>query len=242
VHRAPPLGDAECWVPAGWAVVGADEQAPDAFPRRRVWVDAFVMGRYPVTNAEYLAFLREAGDDRWVPRSTDFGEPLIPPESAADCPVTHVDLACARAYARWRAERDGLPWRLPTELEWEKAARGVDGRQWPWGDHFEPAWARTVSSLPVPGLGPVSTFPDDESVYGVRGLAGAVRDWTASAWSPAPPADGSRAPVHDQTGEHQIVRGGAWTSSAPHCRPAARFGGAPTGRYSNTGFRLVRSV
>ncbi|MEZ4237761.1 MAG: bifunctional serine/threonine-protein kinase/formylglycine-generating enzyme family protein [Myxococcota bacterium] len=254
VHAVPAaLPDDQCWVPAGWAVVGGDELAPDAFPRRRVWVDAFVVGRFPVTAGEYLAFLRALVDgdvERYLPRAPDSGAPRVlrdgglalPDDVDPDTPVVLVDLASARAYAAWRAARDGLPWRLPTEIEREKAARGVDGRPWPWGDHFEPAWACTVSSAPEPRLAPVRAFPSDESVYGVRGLAGGVRDWTASAWTPEPPAEGSVARVVDETGEHQVVRGGAWTSTSALGRPASRFGGAPANRYWNTGFRLARSV
>jgi formylglycine-generating enzyme required for sulfatase activity len=84
----------------------------------------------------------------------------------------------ARRYAAWRAQREALPWRLPAELEWEKAARGVDGRFFPWGDHLDPSFCcmlRSHLGRPLPAL--VSDFPFDESPYGVRGLAGNMRDW-----------------------------------------------------------------
>jgi eukaryotic-like serine/threonine-protein kinase len=252
VHRLPRLlDDDDCWVPAGWTLIGGDELAPDAGPRQRVWVDGFVMRRFPVTAGEYVAFLASVEDPhRWVPLGPE-GAPLytweggryqLPADVPPDTPVVRVDLHGARRYAAWIAGRDGVPWRLPTELEREKAARGADGRFWPWGDHFEPAWAHTVRSRSLPRLGPVGEFPADVSVYGVRGLAGGVRDWTATAYRATPPVeDGGRATVHDEVGEDQVVRGGAWSSSGGLCRPAARFGGAPGNRHWNTGFRLARS-
>jgi serine/threonine-protein kinase len=138
---------------------------------------------------------------------------------------------------------DDLPWRLPTDQEWEKASRGVDGRRWPWGDHFVPTWSRSAQSVPRPSPSEVGDPPEDASCYGVWGTAGGVRSWTSTPYELRPDlADGDVAPVHVAVGEFQVVRGGAWTSAEPLCRPAGRFGDRPPQRYHNMGFRLVRSL
>ena len=108
-----------------------------------------------------------------------------------------VDWAGAAAYARHEAERTGLPWQLPPELAWEKAARGVDGRRFPWGDAFDPSWACMKDShrgQPKPVA--VDAIEADVSVYGIRGLCGNIKDWCADAWSvDGPPLADARVPA-----------------------------------------------
>ncbi|MBM4109726.1 MAG: formylglycine-generating enzyme family protein, partial [Phycisphaerae bacterium] len=152
------LAPDDCYVPAGWFWSGGDPEAVDGMPRRRLWCEGLVFKRFPVTNRDYLAFLddlvsrgREEEALRWVPRQRaglagEEGAMNYRREAngrfelAADAegdlwlpdwPVINVHFGCAVAYPRWLAERSGLPWRLPGELEWEKAARGVDGRFFP---------------------------------------------------------------------------------------------------------------
>ncbi|MCO4768581.1 MAG: SUMF1/EgtB/PvdO family nonheme iron enzyme [Deltaproteobacteria bacterium] len=200
------MSPGDVYVPAGWFEGGGDPSAPSSLPARRVWLDAFVIQRDPVTHDEYLAFLdalvasgREEEAFQWAPRE----RPSKPGEPGAllvehapgvgfalrvdaegdtwepDWPAWMVSWSGARAYGRWRAEVDGLPWRLPWELEWEKAARGVDGRAWPWGDFADPTWACVHGSRegrPMPSA--VGEHPVDVSVYGMRGAGGGVCDWT----------------------------------------------------------------
>jgi len=128
----------------------------------------------------------------------------------------------AVAFAAWRAQRDGLPWRLPREPEWEKAARGVDGRIHVWGDHFDASWACIAGERPAP----VDAFPVDESVYGVRGLAGNSSDWCGDPSSPAGTA----------------VRGGSWRGDAQGARAGWRYPLGPGHRLDTVGFRLARSI
>ena len=159
------LGPDDCYVPAGWCWLGGDARTPNAGPSVRVWIDGFVMRRYPVTHREYIEFLNDlvATDQedaalQNVPReqsSSDEelgamaykrnsdGQFVLPDDTERqlcwpDQPVTMIQWRSARAYAAWMAERSGKPWRLPMEFEWEKAARGVDGRAYPWGDAFDP--------------------------------------------------------------------------------------------------------
>ena len=122
----------------------------------------------------------------------------------------------------------------------------MDGRQFPWGDRFDPAFANTVTSRSPPDVCPVRAFPLDASVYGILGLAGNVRTWCANAWTDAGPAqDGERLVLRTADPEAAAfvaVRGGAYGSRAPHCRAAGRLGDPPGVRYGTKGVRLVRSL
>lgn len=214
--RPAELGPNDVHVPAGWARLGPYTVPPGPAPDR-VWVEAFVIRRDPVTQGEFLDFLndlvrrgleedavRHAPAER-AARPDQPGRPCygrdaqgrfhLVPDAEGDVwdlrwPVFLVDWFAARAYARWEAERTGLPWQLPTEAMWEKAARGVDGRLFPWGDRAETSFAclrgwRPGRLLPVP----VDQVGADVSVYGVRGLAGNVRDWCLDAASPKTAAE-----------------------------------------------------
>jgi formylglycine-generating enzyme required for sulfatase activity/tRNA A-37 threonylcarbamoyl transferase component Bud32 len=245
--RVGELGPDEVHVPAGPFRAGGDPVSATARSAARPWLDAFVLDRYPVTNAQWIAFLedllaqgREEDAARCVPRARDVGgreeyaregdRYFLRPDAEGDLwqpdwPVMLIDSEAAELYARWRAARDGLPWRLPTELEWEKAARGVDGRWYPWGDHFDASWACVREShRGRPLLAAVTAFPGDESPYGVRGLAGGVRDLCVG------------------DGDPFVVRGGAWSLVGAGARAAHRVPIAANVRAPTTGVRLARSL
>ena len=256
------VGENECLIPAGWFECGGDEQAQNSYSRRRVWVDDFVMSRFPVTHQEYLVFLNsllEHGDEaeslKWVPRERagqagqlgnrlygrdDSGRFILVPDADGDLwdlahPVCMVDWDSAAAYAQWLSEESGYSWRLPSEIEWEKAARGVDGRWYPWGNGFDPSYCcmlESQSGRPFPAL--VDSFPIDESVYGVRGMAGNMVDWTMSYY---------RKDWDDsEEQEYRMVRGGRWGSNIGELRSARRLPNAKLVRDGALGFRLVRSL
>lgn len=264
---AADLGPDEHYVPAGWCIVGGDPQAPDPLPRQRLWVDGFVARRHPVTHRAYLAFIQDLVDrgdraaaERHQPgrlgplvdhaplyridaegrvhlgRTLD-DEPIDP-----DTAVTLVDWHGAQAFARWTAERTSLPWRLPHDLEWEKAARGVDGRWLPWGDHLEPSWAAVLEAFARrPGPRAVGAVPEDVSVYGLQDLVGTVREWCCSDYVRGGP-NTSRLVLAEPSGPFRMVRGGGWSSRALFGRPAGRFASRPDERFRVLGFRLVRSL
>ena len=148
-----------------------------------------------------------------------------------------VDWAGARAYLSWLAQQSGLPWRLPGELEWEKAA----GRFFPSGDFVDRSWA----SLMRPPPAVVDSHPVDCSPYGVRGLMGNARDWCADRYR-APPGVVDQVvippPADDDAPVIRSVRGGAWTSATSEARAACRFRFEPWGRDTGLGFRGVYSV
>lgn len=249
------------YVPGGWSRFGGDPEAITSAPTGTRLVPGFVMTRFPVTNAEYLGFLNDLaarGDVEAALRLAPRGSPQPSGEPGAllvrwergrftlgvdaeghrwepDVPVVMVDSAGARAYAAWRAERDGLPWRLPREDEWERAARGADGRVFPWGDHLDPTWARFRKSY-QPGEPfvprPIGLHPEDESPFGSRDLAGGVRDWCENVWG------GDAAGNQDWP----ALRGGAWMGHATLSRAASRSLSNPAARGSMMGFRLVYPV
>ena len=263
------LGPDDCLVPAGWCWIGGDPDALDSLPRHRVWCDAFVMKRFPVTNREFISFLsdlvtngREAEALGFQPRerATGEGAPVYGGDEAGrfilqrdadgdlwdpDWPVILVDWFAANAYAKWLAATTGRPWRLPGELEWEKSARGVDGRFHPWGDFFDPSWGciRGSQIRPMPQI--VDTFPVDSSVYGVRGLAGNVEDWCADTFKRFGWDFTHRTvslPRNDILGEgldRRNRRGGHAGNSTQGGRSAVRDSAGPGFRHEALGFRIA---
>ena len=271
------LGENDCYVPGGWFWAGGDKQVLRSLSRRRVWVDSVVMKKFPVTNREYLVFLedlvtqgREEEALLYVPREragqagqqgamiygrkSDGGFELVADADGdiwgIDWPVIMVDWHCAGAYAQWKSEKSGVAWRLPHELEWEKAAKGVDGRFHVWGDGFDPSYGCMRQSHPGRAL-PVGVdgFPIDESVYGVRGMAGNMRDWTGSAWSEDWSgiavendvflAEPSGLPSEISTGSYRVLRGGSWYAYSLAMQASYRDGSNPADRSSYIGFRLL---
>jgi eukaryotic-like serine/threonine-protein kinase len=275
LHHPSELGPDDLYVPAGWFLAG-DGHAYGSLPAgTRLWCDPFFLRRFPVTNREYLAFLDDLVDQsreeealHWAPRENagqagkqgaliygrdDGGHFRLVPDAEGDLwepdwPVLMVDWHCATAYAAWEATRTGQPWRLPWDFEWEKAARGVDGRIFPWGDGIDPTYACHRDSHRGPMLPrSVDAFPLDVSPYGVRGLGGNGRDWCVDHWTNdgALPTDQVVRP-NEQQGEpssraSRVSRGGRWSGAAGGMRAAYRYGSAPSVRNAGIGFRLARA-
>jgi formylglycine-generating enzyme len=216
-------------IPSGWFLMGSDEGQDDEAPVHRVWVDAFDLAVYPVTQAQYAQFLRETSHE--VPRD------WAPAASDAELPIVGVSWHDAQAYCMWASR--GNPRRLPTEAEWERAARGgVDGARYPWGDDI-PAW------IPDGGRGPrEAPWPVTMGVpnaYGLFGIAANIHEWCADwhdkgfyAVSPA------RNPAGPPDGVRRASRGGSWRHAVTISRSAARSRLHPSFRYTDYGFRIVR--
>lgn len=263
----PPRGSLEpgdCYVAPGWFQAGGDPDAPGAHKAQWRWADAFVIRRDPVTNREWLRFVQDIADTegleaawRVVPTDSsgldrDEGIPIYRldergrfevgadpdgDEWELDWPVVMITLVQMERFLAWR-NRDGARWRLAADLEWEKAGRGVDGRHFPWGDHFDPSWCSNRRSRPV-GLYAVDALPVDESVYGVRGMAGNSAEFVLETFEGV--ADGDRVVIPDapQSRTQLCGRGGAWASPPNSCRLASRgFSSAQRGLYSH-GLRIV---
>jgi formylglycine-generating enzyme required for sulfatase activity len=222
-------------IPAGWFVMGSAAGQPDEAPEHRVWVDAFELAVDPVTRGEYACFREATG--RAAPREWDnpcFADP--------DLPVVGVSWNDAVVYCLWRSsECGGRPVRLPTEAEWERAARGGrNDRAYPWGAGI-PAWIPNGGKGPLDGPWPVALGPPND--YGIRGIAANVHEWCADwhgrdyyAHSPA------RNPTGPRQGRRRASRGGSWRHAVTISRVAARSKLDPAFRYTDYGFRVARDV
>ena len=255
-------------IPAGWFRAGGDPDAPGATPVMDLWLDAFVIQKQPVCNADYLAFLNhlhttghphdarrfapKMGVDReplWTVGSTGLWE-MRPDEEGDAWPphwaIAAVDFDCAQAYAAWLADQTGLSWRLPTEWEWEKAARGPDGRPFPWGDHFDRDFCcNKLGQGDYPFPAAPDACPADTSVYGVRHVAGNFHDWCATVWSPTPHIRSGDRPTYSpipHNAETVMIRGGSWHGAPTHTRLAARQSLVRRNRSTLVSFRLVRPL
>lgn len=186
-------------------------------PPREIELPAYAIDKFPVTNRQFAAFCAATG---YPPRPHWPGGK--PPEPLLDHPVVCVNRADALAYARWAGKR------LPTEAEWEKAARGPDGRRFPWGDEFDPEacqWNRDRSPSGA-GTAPVTAHPRGISPYGVWDLVGNVAEWCADGPSPAV----------------AFIKGGCWlTEEVLNLRPAARnMSGFDSNASNFYGFRCAK--
>jgi len=240
------LPDGFAWVPPGAFQCGQRPRLVD------VWVKGFLIQQRPVLLREYARWLDElfaedpraalrrvpgsayqgpmlsVEDGRHVMRSSDrsAGRSL---DDLPDFPVVAISHEDAEEYAEWLGRRLGTKLRLPTEVEWEKAARGTDGRLYPWGDRFDASFCSMASSAPSePRLRPVEWRAADVSPYGVRDMAGGVHEWCSRS------QDASRRMAPS--------RGGAWYSQEEECTVVSRWIVEPTSRSMGIGFRLAADL
>lgn len=211
-------------------------------PRQKVRVNKFFITQTPITNYQYGAFIkdthREAPDVDIVDwnaygvnhsyestRKYAWG-PEGYPVGRDEHPVVLVSYDDARSYAQWLSVKTKKYWRLPSENEWELAARGLDGRAYPWGNNFNPAKANTSDLGPHDTL-PVGSFPRGASPFGVFDMAGQVYEWTTT------PGEKGR----------MVVKGGAWDDrGCGVCRAAARHHRRADMKHTIIGFRLVQEA
>jgi formylglycine-generating enzyme required for sulfatase activity len=214
----------------GWFDMGSAEGADDERPVHRVWVDAFELAIYPVTRSEYELFLQATSHE--PPRDWELFA------SAGDVPVVGVSWLDCQAYCGWRSE-GGTPMRLPTEAEWERAARGgLDGRRYPWGDAI-PEWIPEKGRGPLAGPWPVSL--GDPNPFGLYGIAANVHEWCADWYSAdSYSSSAERNPSGPAHGLRRASRGGSWRHAVTISRCAARSRIDPSFRYTDYGFRVAR--
>ena len=221
-------------VPAGEFEMGDGETYPlkmnlDDQPRHRVYLDAYYIGKYAVTNAQYARFVGETGHR---PPGNRFWKK---PEKA-NHPVVSISWDDAMAYAKW-AGCD-----LPTEAQWEKAARGPDGFVYPWGNEWDGTKCRNSVETKAEGTVPVDDHPQGVSGYGTFQQAGNVwewcSDWYGDDYYTSPEA--SRNPSGPAKGYYRVSRGGCWWNDSPsYFRGAYRDAFGPFRTFEHLGFRLV---
>ena len=218
-------------IPAGWFWMGSDAGQDNERPVHRVWVDAFEMGARQVTNAEYAAFLL-AGESAHPPLW--FDENFSDPQQ----PVVAVSWYEASTYCEWLSARFGRRYRLPTEAEWERAARGgIEGQLFPWGDG-------PPEEVPDYGqrwkTGPELVGRYAANPYGLYNMGDNVHEWCSDwfaadyyAYSP------ERNPCGPKHGERRASRGGSWRHHIKVTRCAARSSITPQMQYADYGFRVA---
>ena len=236
-YIAAPL----CAVEAGSFHIGSEPgHDPDAkeaeFPLHRLSLRTYSIGRYPVTVAEYRCAVR-AGAVHEPPLGTLF--PIEWPAQLLQLahPTVCVSWPDALAYAAWLADLTGQPWRLPTEAEWEKAARGTNGRIYPWGNTWDAARANTSDGGPGRTT-PVGSYPEGAGPCGACDLAGNVWEWTSSVFQPYPYAADDGRERRDVEG-FRVLRGGSWNYPAQGARTARRGNADPSFIRGSFGFRLM---
>ena len=241
-------------IPKGEFYMGYD-MFPDDRPAQRVLVDDFYIDQYPVTNAQFGVFIQDNGygqPDYW----TDEGWKWVC-ENGGTCPkywhddrfnlpnypVVGVSWYEASAYAAWAGKR------LPTEKEWEKAARGSErnpqnkrliGRSWAWGDEFRSDFLNCAEGLnPVNGTTPIGVYPAGMSPFGVFDMCGNVSEWTADWFK----AYENNNYVDAHFGEkYRVRRGGGWAADQDFVRCTCRIGSLPTSDFAVVGFRCCTSM
>ncbi|HMS83002.1 MAG TPA: formylglycine-generating enzyme family protein [Nitrospira sp.] len=227
-------------IPDGEFLMGSTEGKgrTDERPQRSVYLDAFLIDQVEVTNQRYMEFVKATGHR---PPPNPYGSgPLQSIKTIEQLPVVQTTWYDAKAYCSWVKKR------LPTEAEWEKAARGTDGRLYPWGNepptakrsNFDREWEEEKT------LQPVGSLPDGDSPYGVKDMAGNAREWVAD-WYDAEYY--KSAPLHnpigpDKKGVVRSIRGGSWHSPAADITTVARGRGGFALQTHGTGFRCARSL
>lgn len=201
----------------------------DEFPPRNVWVYDFYIDVHEVTNAQYKVFLDSTKVDappRWIDGNYGIGEDGLP--------VISITWEDAVAYAKWIGKR------LPTEAEWEKAARGVDGRRFPWGDSFDPTRANNGDVLT-----PIMSFPTGVSPYGCYDMAGNAAEWVDGTYDAYPRTESDVLPkeIPDRheifRTDKRVYRGGSWNSFFKFLRCANRESTGSSKRWVYVGFRCA---
>ena len=221
------------YVPAGEFIMGGDDIGDDERPQRKVYLGAFYIHKYEVTNAQYEVCV-DAGACNPPSSNRSYSRDSYYANSAYDdYPAIYVSWHDADAYCRWAGGR------LPTEAEWEKAARGTDGRKYPWGNTWDTSkvnsWEARLRDTTA-----VGSYPAGASPYGVLDMAGNVGEWCqdwydAEYYAISPQRD----PQGPRSGQYRVVRGGSWEGEGGLVRAANRGRLVPDDRYHFVGFRCV---
>jgi formylglycine-generating enzyme required for sulfatase activity len=206
----------------------------DESPQHQVDVADFHIAKYPVTNAEYRRFV-EATGHRLPPHL----QAQFKPSCGPDHPVVWVSWRDAATYCRWLSHVTGRPYRLPTEAEWEKAARGADGRPYPWGEDRPNKTRCAFENHEGVTATPVGRYsPQGDSPYGCADMAGNVWEWCHTLYKPYPydAGDGREDPKADGP---RVLRGGAFYTNLRRVRCASRLRYYPNLWLNVIGFRVA---
>ncbi len=229
----PPL----CAIPAGEFLMGSDKQKDpqaydDELPQFTFTLEEYAIGKYPVTVAEYALFMQAT--HREAPENWDNQK------QRPEHPVVNVSWEDVQAYAQWLSEVTGQPYRLPSEAEWEKAARGPDGWIYPWGNEWGASKANTREKGPGTTT-PVGSYPQGASPYGVMDMAGNVWEWTSTIYVEKYPYKNDRQHEDLNSTNTRVLRGGSWYVDSRDARAADRYDFRLVNSGNNGGARLAVS-
>ncbi len=230
-----PTPDEMVRIPAGEFVRGTGLGGYDEQPERRIFLDAYQIDRYEVTNYHYQQFVQATGHRKSGPPSRYAKN--MSKMRGINQPVVYVSWDDAEAYCRWKGKR------LPTEAEWEKAMRGGDGRLWPWGNQLD--WSASNRAHVNDGYvatAPVGVFAKDVSPFGVADGAGNVIEWVADWYGEEAYRDSEdRNPKGPDHGTFRVMRGGGYTTTGVDVRVTSRSKMVPDFRDETIGFRCAKS-
>jgi formylglycine-generating enzyme required for sulfatase activity len=223
-------------IPAGEFLMGSDPQkdkdAPEEEqPQHTLYLPDYYLAKTPVTNAQYAAFVKATNHER--PEHWKDGKP---PKGKEDHPVVEVTWHDAVAYCNWLGQVTGKAYRLPSEAEWEKGARGTDGQIYPWGNEWDPKRCNSFEGG-LKEITPVGAYPEGASPYGLLDMAGNVWEWCHSRYKSYPynPKDGREDP---EASDPRVLRGGSFYDIGRGVRCAYRHRRTPNYGYYYYGFRI----
>jgi ribose/xylose/arabinose/galactoside ABC-type transport system permease subunit/formylglycine-generating enzyme required for sulfatase activity len=226
----PPVTDIMIEIPAGPFTMGSDTGAEDEAPAHEVDLPVFEIDKFEVTNADFAQFVKATGYQTDAEKEGRTKNWRGVAEGKDNHPVIFVSWNDATAYCQWVGKR------LPTESEWEKAARGTDGRVYPWGNDWDPSKAN-VKETGLRGTACVGSFGAGDSPYGVEDMTGNVWEWTAD-WYEAYPGSNYQSDYFGQ--RFRVLRGGAWFETADFARTTVRNANSETAASDDVGFRCAR--
>ncbi len=217
------------YIPPGEFTMGSDDYDNEK-PPHNVFLDGYWMGKYEVTFDQYDKYCGETNQEE--PQDIGWGR--------GKRPVINVSWHDAAAYCDWLSKKIGLKFKLPTEAQWEKAARGEDGRRYPWGKR-EPDGKLANFDLSIGKTSPVGSYLQGASPFGMLDMAGNVWEWCAD-WFNEDYYKNSphKNPMGPKSGSYRVLRGGGWLNSARYIRCAYRVGYHPSYRLYFVGFRLCQ--
>jgi iron(II)-dependent oxidoreductase len=216
-------------VPGGAFTMGDTNGEPDEYPERHVTITAFQIDRTEVTNQAYrMCVAAKACDTTQYLDDADLGQD--------DHPVVGVTWDDAKGFCKWVGKR------LPTEAEWEYAARGGDERKWPWKGPFGQGKANTSHPDDHAKTAPVGSYKEGESPMGVLDMAGNVAEWVGDYYDPTwyQKSKEQKDPTGPQSGRERVVRGGSYLSTSHQVRVSARYRKQPTETSNTLGFRCAK--
>jgi len=235
-------------IPSGFFVMGSNQNGLDEKPEHEVFVDAFLMDRYEVSAQEYAEFLNAVNNVKGYYLDNKYGLLFFDGRFHArpglgSLPINNVNWKGATAYCRWKGKR------LPTEAEWEKAARGTDKRIFPWGGsrptperaRYFQTWTDTIKHKVMV---PVNALPEGKSPFGLHNMAGNVKEWVDDWYDREYYAESSEYvnPKGPVGGEFKVIRGGSWRDLGGFIYSSFRNNSSSETRMDDYGFRCAKSV